>query len=56
MEKVFDHISWDFIDFMLERLGFGTNGEVRLKHAFLHLVLRSWLMAVYQIFSLLPKV
>lgn len=27
MEKAFDHDNWDFIDNMLERLGFGTKME-----------------------------
>lgn len=33
MEKVYDHVNWAFVDYMLMRLGFGDNGEDRLKHA-----------------------
>lgn len=42
MKKAFDNVFWDFVDYMLERLGLGRNGGNGSESVFPPAALRFW--------------
>lgn len=35
LEKAYNHVNWDFLDLIMMKMGFGSNGGGRISFAFL---------------------